>query len=176
LYFFAEQLDHYWTYYTVHHWVVKARKRTLKEHGQFILGRTKQVVLFAGQGPWNNDALLRGTRELSQIIKEVDKSQPWAQMSFIYGEGIMPPETYQYFAKQTKVRQKLGLSALAVVIQDSSVSALIRRQQGEAYEQAHLDYAFFDNTEQAIAWLAQRHFAIADSVLQTFFANCSFIK
>lgn len=145
-------------------------------HGDYVVGRCNQVVLFAGKGPWNDETLYQGTKMLGEQISQVDMTQPWAQFSCLFGESLMPPSAFKLFAKQTKIRKERGLSALAIVIQDSDIKSTIKHQLTEAYTQADIEHAFFDDSSLALDWLKERQFVLDDKTLATFLHDCEFIR
>jgi hypothetical protein len=148
----------------------------LQEHGEYIVDRCGQIILFAGRGPWNDQTLRRGTQEMGSMIQAIDKNNPWAQLSYLTGESLMPPSTFNSFAKQTKIRKTLGLTGLAIVIQHSEISSTIRRQLGNAYQQADIAHAFLDSMAEGVTWLAERGFMLPADKLDVFCDRCSFIK
>jgi hypothetical protein len=147
----------------------------LQEHGDYVVDRYDQVILFAGRGPWNEQTLRKGTIETGQLIQALDKSRPWAQLSLVVGESLMPPSAYNTFLKQTMIRKSLGLSALAIVIQNSDISATIQRQFREAYQQAEIEYVFTTSITEGVDWLAQKGFELPANKLTAFCKRCSFI-
>lgn len=148
----------------------------MQEHGDYVVDRHDQLILFAGRGPWNEQALRKGTIETGQLIQALDKSRPWAQLSLVFGESLMPPSAYNTFLKQTIIRKALGLSALAIVIQNSDISATIKRQLGEAYQQAEIGHIFATDITEGVNWLAQKGFELPADKLTAFCKRCSFIQ
>ncbi|WP_051275325.1 hypothetical protein [Aestuariibacter salexigens] len=125
----------------------------MREHGQFLSTTCGQVITFAARGPWNDEAMKNGCRELAEVMKQVDMTNPWAQISCLAGEAIMPPSTFDIFLSQSKIRQKLGLQALAIVICDSDIKSTIKSQLQNCYTEAGTTHEFFDDLSSALAWL-----------------------
>ena len=148
----------------------------MKEHGHFIVSQAGQVILFAGEGPWNDDALCRGERDMGDIIRSMDKAKPWAQLSLLYGDSLMIPSAFERFITGTKERKTVGLSTLAIVIKDSEITSLIKSQLIEVYKQADISYAFFDCIEEALLWLRNQTFEIAEEEIHLFLSNCNFAR
>lgn len=111
--------------------------------------------MFAARGPWNDEAMTNGSKQLGRVIAQVDKSKPWAQISCLSGEAIMPPSTFEIFVEQSKLRRKAGMLALALVICDSDIIFTIKQQMSACYDQAGLNYAFFDDIASAADWLEE---------------------
>ena len=148
----------------------------MKEHGHFIVSQAGQLILFAGEGPWNDDASRRGDREMGEIIRSIDKTKPWAQLSFLYGDSLMIASVFKRFIKGTKERKALGLSALAIVIKDSEITSLIKNQLVDAYKQAEIEYAFFDCIEEALLWLRNQTFEVSEEEIHSFLSTCNFAR
>lgn len=147
----------------------------MREHGDYLVDRYNQLILFAGRGPWNDQALKRGTKETAALLQAIDRSAPWAQLSLIFGESLMTPSMLATFIKQTNIRKTLGLSALAIVITDSDVSTTIKRQLHQVYQQAGIEHAFLDSIEEGVSWLSQKGFNLPADKLNEFLSRCRFL-
>lgn len=132
----------------------------MKEHGEYAVGRCDQVILLRAHGPWNDETLKRGSHEFGLQIQKLSKGKPWAQLSCLYGESIMPPWTFKNFVYHTNIRKQLGLGALAVVILESDIEATIKQQLTQAYTELEISYAFFNNVEASTKWLNDQGFDI----------------
>jgi hypothetical protein len=152
------------------------RSDHVKEHGEYIVSQVRQLLLFAGEGPWNDDTLRRGAREMGDAIRAIDKTKPWAQLSLLYGDSLMIPSAFKKFVKGTKERKTLGLSVLAIVIKDSAITSLITCQLIEAYEQADIEHEFFDRIEDALLWLKNQTFEITEDEIASFLSTCNFAR
>lgn len=140
-----------------------------EEHGEYEVSRSKQTILFAGRGPWNDETLRRGTEVIGGIIKQLDFTMAWGGLSCLFGESLMPPSAYRAFEEQTHYRKKIGMTALAVVIQDSEITNTIQNQLSAAYQSAEIDYVFLPSVEQAMAWLLEKGIIFDNQEVLTFF-------
>lgn len=147
----------------------------LFEHGDYIVGNNQQILLFAGRGPWNDEAMLQGAKLMGQKIALFDQAKPWAQLSCLVGESLMPPSTFRTFIHHCKIRKERGLACLAIVILDSEVKNTIKQQLSEAYLKADIEHQFFSSIEQAVSWLGQNDFALDRPLLNTFYEQCDFL-
>lgn len=145
------------------------------DHGQFKAALFGQLITFAARGPWNDEAMKNGSREVGRAIEQVDKSQPWAQLSCLAGEAIMPPSTFDIFVKQSSIRRDAGLTALAVVICDSDIKNTIMHQLDNCYSQAGIDHAFFDDLESALHWLKTLGITSDIQQVRGFYQSVSFM-
>ncbi|MDP5029603.1 hypothetical protein [Paraglaciecola sp.] len=145
------------------------------EHGDYVVGINQQVLLFVGRGPWNDEALIDGAKKLGKEIQHLDLTLPWAQLSCLVGECLMPPSTFDGFVYHSKIRKEKGLACLAIVILESDISNTIKQQLGAAYRQAEIEHQFFNSIESAIEWLAQQHFQLDRPALTTFLNQCHFL-
>ncbi|MCC2617490.1 hypothetical protein LJ739_14650 [Aestuariibacter halophilus] len=124
------------------------------EHGEYLVDRFGQFVTFVARGPWNDPSLRRGSKRLGSVLKDVDQTQPWVQLSCLYGESLMPPDAFEVFVRETARRKSFGLTALAIVLKDTEYPKTIVRQLSAGYEQADIEHQFFDEIEPALDWLA----------------------
>lgn len=150
------------------------RSRPGTEHGRFEVASFKQVLTFSARGPWNDETLRRGSREMGEIINNLDLSKPWCQVSCLFGESLMQPSVFDYFVKQTAIRKKLGLSVLAIVILDSDISTTIKRQLTNAYGSANIDHEFFSDIDSALNLLNNAGFEVDFSSIKHFFTHNEF--
>jgi hypothetical protein len=146
-----------------------------KEHGDYIVGRSKQTIMFSARGPWNDETMLRGAKEMSENMGQLDMSKPWACLSCLYGESLMPPSTFKSFAKHTLIRKSMGLKGLAVVILDSDISNTIKNQLTPAYNAADVNFAFLSDINSAINWISGIDVDIDRQQVEHFFHRHSFI-
>lgn len=141
----------------------------MQEHGDYIVSRSQQVILFAGRGPWNDESLMHGTRQMAVNIGNLDKSRPWAQLSCLFGECLLPPSTFNMFVKQSKIRKEMGLQALAIVILDTDIMNTIKQQLTSAYQEVGIEHAFFTSIVEAIQWLEQQHIELDSQFITQFY-------
>jgi hypothetical protein len=146
----------------------------LLEHGEYYSARSHQVMLYAGRGPWNNEAVAQGARLMVKAMEGLDFNQPWAQLSCLFGEAMLPPAAYQNFLKHTLIRKQKGLSYLSLVIQDSDIEMTIKHQLSQAYNQADIEHEFFPTIEAGLNAIRSRGFMLNDNDLALFFANSIF--
>lgn len=147
-----------------------------KEHGDYVVGRSLQTILFAARGPWNDETMIRGSKEMAENMAKLDLSKPWGTISCLYGESLMPPSTYKSFAKHTLIRKSKGLKALAVVILDSDIAFTIESQLTPAYQNADIEFAFLPDINSAIDWLSGIDVRLDKQQAEQFFQLNSFIS
>lgn len=145
------------------------------EHGDYVVGRSQQTIMFSGRGPWNDETLMRGTKEMGASIEQLDFSKPWGCLSCLYGESLMPPSTFKAFAKQTIIRKSLGLKGLAVVILNSDIAHTIESQLTQAYQPAGVDFEFLKDVDSAIDWLCSRGIELDKVQAEHFFKSNAFV-
>ncbi|WP_124916929.1 hypothetical protein [Alteromonas flava] len=149
-------------------------KSTFQRHGEFVTRRSGQLLLFSGRGPWNDQTMRIGSRDMAGYIQQFDHKKPWAQISALYGESLMPPSTFDSFVKHTVIRKQIGLEALSVVIFDSDVALTIEAQLRQAYEVAELEPRFFTDIESAIDSLDPARYQHDLGYVQGFFRQHQF--
>ncbi|MFA3790134.1 hypothetical protein AB6T38_03365 [Aliiglaciecola sp. SL4] len=143
----------------------------LWEHGNYVVGKCRQVILYSGRGPWNDEALEKGIKNTGDATELVDKSRPWGQITCLYGESLFPPSTYEIFLEQNRIRKNNGITCIAVVILNSDISNTIKQQRSIGYEATGIDYAFFDSVDNSIPWLESKKIELDVTEIKTFFEN-----
>ncbi|MBU3002059.1 hypothetical protein [Paraglaciecola arctica] len=145
------------------------------EHGEYVVDRSRQTIMFSARGPWNDETMKRGAKEMGDYIAQLNLSKPWGTLSCLYGESLMPPSTYQSFLKHTLIRKSMGLKALAVVIRDSEIANTIKSQLVPAYEEADLKFAFLSDVNSACTWLSEVNVELDKQQVEQFFTKNAFI-
>jgi hypothetical protein len=148
----------------------------LQEHGEYVAGRSQQTIMFAARGPWNDETLVNGSKEMGQNIRQLNLSEPWGFISCLFGESLMPPSAYKLFVKQTLIRKSMGVRCLAVVIQDSDITNTIMSQLTQAYQHAGVNFAFLKDLNSAIAWLKENEIALNNQEVTHFFKQHLFVR
>ncbi|MEW9797123.1 hypothetical protein [Alteromonas sp. CYL-A6] len=154
---------------------MQAEIEVVIEHGKSTCSLLGQVIAFAARGPWNDEAMKNGSKVVGRLILEVDKTQPWGQISCLAGEAIMPPSTFDIFVKQSSLRREAGLTALALVICDSDIITTIRQQLSDCYTRAGINHAFFDDITSAARWLSEQGIAVDMEPVRAFYASVPFL-
>lgn len=147
-----------------------------QEHGDYVVSRSQQTIMFSARGPWNDETMKRGAKEMGQNIGQLDLSKPWGCLSCLYGESLMPPSTFKSFEKHTKIRKSMGLTGLAVVIRDSDIANTIKSQLTDAYQSAEVDFIFLSDLNSAITWLSNIGVSIDKQQAIQFFQLHSFMR
>jgi hypothetical protein len=150
--------------------------KKLQEHGKYVVGRSQQTIIFAARGPWNDETLLRGSKEVGQNIKHLNLLMPWGFISCLFGESLLTPSAYEIFLKHSIIRKSMGMRCLAVVIQDSDITNTIMNQLTQAYLHAGLDYAFLANLNTAIAFLKEHEINLDEQQVTHFFQQHMFVR
>lgn len=144
------------------------------EHGDSIVSASKQVLLYAGRGPWNDEALLRSHQTTLDEISQFPNQDNWAQLSCLFGECLMPPSAFDIFVDYCRLRKRKGLKCTAIAIQDSEIVSTIKQQLLQAYQITNIEYEFFESVAQAQEWLGAKGFFIDTTQLNKFLKGCSF--
>lgn len=143
-------------------------------HGEFETETIGQLLLFSARGPWNDETMRNGVVKMSKLISTLGTQPPWAQLSCLYGESLMPPSTFDIFIKQTIIRKQRGLSFLAIVLKDTDIGLTIRSQLSHCYDAAGVEYAFVDTVEEAIECLTLKGYHFDSTNVTQFFKQHDF--
>lgn len=149
---------------------MKDRKR-LPQHGSYAAGKSQQVVTFSARGPWNEETMRQGSKALGAVIRQLDLTKPWAQISCMYGESLMPPAAFEMFVQQSAIRKSAGLEALAIVMKDCETPHTTRAQLAEGYSRTRINHQFFDSVKDAIVWTQNLSFTFDENEVYSFFKN-----
>ena len=148
----------------------------LNPHGEFESALNQQLLQFSGRGPWNDVTMRNGTVKMGRHIASITDGKPWAQLSCLYGESLMPPSIFDIFVKQTHKRKEKGLSFLAVVVLDTDIERTTKQQIQQCYEVAGVNFAFYRSLSEALDNIKQRGFAFNRNEAEHFFERFNFSR
>ena len=144
------------------------------EHGESQLFYNEQVLLYAGRGPWNEEAMLPSLQKTIEHLNQFPQQRPWAQLSCLFGESLMSPSVFNVFVDYCHLRKKNGLVFTAISIQDSEIKNTIKQQLTSAYRLTNIDFEFFDSISDAQKCLQEKGFYIDNDELHSFLKACKF--
>ncbi|MFT4810742.1 MAG: hypothetical protein ACJAWT_001265 [Glaciecola sp.] len=150
--------------------------KKLQEHGEYVAGCSRQTIMFAARGPWNDETLVRGSQEMGQNINQLNMSKPWGFISCLFGESLMTPSAYKLFLKHTVIRKSKGMRCLAVIIEDSDIANTIMSQLTLAYQYAGVDFAFLTDIGSAITWIEHHEIELDEQQVTDFFRDNRFVQ
>ncbi|MDM7859598.1 hypothetical protein QTP81_03125 [Alteromonas sp. ASW11-36] len=110
------------------------------------------ALIIEGTGPANIEAV-QIYQERAQRFRDMLKEAPWASLVLLRGEPLLPPEAKRMLIEIIRYASTQNLVATGVVLQDLPHVKTIRHFWTSIYDETTLPYQFFDNEEQARAWL-----------------------
>lgn len=123
-----------------------------KKHGSLNVAIDGRLIVLDGEGPWNAESLHLTDDSIMQNLRAMYGS-PWGVLAFFRGEAVYVPEAFALLRKQIKKEVSLGRVATAVVFENVQSPLLSKHQFTSVYEVAGHEVAFFDNGDDAKAWL-----------------------
>ncbi|GGA70090.1 hypothetical protein GCM10011369_09720 [Neiella marina] len=122
-------------------------------HGHYKIHVESNVLHIDGKGPFNKELVTEYTEALETCVAELESQGAWYQLVVLYQLCLMTPDSESVFVKSLKERKSRGLMACAVVLSNPQGQSLITEQFGKAYLASGVEHQFFNDVEQAMAWL-----------------------
>lgn len=125
----------------------------MRAHGVYTVEKQGGVLFVDGRGPWNEETAYAYRQDLINAADSMGES-PWAILVVMHGLCLLTPDTETEFIKLTRHRMSLGMTSTALVMSDVEGRRMTEDQFSRIYAEAGLsDFAFFDSTDDAYAWL-----------------------
>ncbi|MFT6899641.1 MAG: hypothetical protein ACJA13_004082 [Paraglaciecola sp.] len=129
--------------------------RNFPAHGNLNIYIDEGLLVINGRGPANTEMVLRYQREVHSYRQKLCAS-PWASLTILTGEPLLPPEATGMMVEAIKSGQALNLVATAVVMQDVQYKSMSQQFWRGIYEQTTLPFQFFDSQYEARLWLQEQ--------------------
>ena len=123
-----------------------------KKHGSLSVAIDGRLIVLKCEGPWNAESLHLSDDKIMQNLRAMYGS-PWGVLAIFRGEAVYVPEAFALLRKQIKKEITLGRVATAVVFEDVKSPLLSRHQFTSIYEMQGHEVAFFEDADEAKAWL-----------------------
>lgn len=123
-------------------------------HGSFKFARDNRVLVIEGHGPWNQSALEACTEAARPHLENLLDGQPWAVLLMLHGQLFYTPEASENLFELLVHDCQIGRIASALVV-DAQVSDVERWHLEQIYSAAGARCEFFEDCQQAQAWLAK---------------------
>tara|TARA_Y100001951_G_C11273289_1_gene260188 strand:+ start:1023 stop:1433 length:411 start_codon:yes stop_codon:yes gene_type:complete len=114
--------------------------------------REGRLLIIEGRGPWNLEALKHSESRAQEILKKL-AGKPWGVIATIYGEPIHVPEAEQRLIDLVKQDISNGRVASALIVKECDTPNFAKSHIGSIYEKAGCNVGYFDNFEEAKAWV-----------------------
>lgn len=129
----------------------------LIKHGSYVLEISGNILLVEATGPWDDIAIREYTQDNKAVVKQMAGNE-WGCLAVFTGNAIMPPDAEQDLIATTAWRVKHGLAAVALVVTETFIPALVKSQFTRIYTSAKVKFAFFNSKQSALEWLLQQGF------------------
>lgn len=127
-------------------------KRDFPIHGDIQLSVNDGLLIIEGSGPANLEAVLCYQRE-AQRYRDKLNPHPWGSLVLLRGEPLLPPEAKSLLVTTIQFACTQSLVATAVVFMDVKHASTVRFFWDSVYAETELLHAFFENENDARAWL-----------------------
>ena len=123
-------------------------------HGEFIVSYQDNIIEVEATGPFNLKAVKRYEEDVVEAVTHIHS--PWGQIVFMHQNCLYTPEAEKEMHKFSKLRKRLGLSAIVLVFIDHQAMFLIKDKISEFYLQHDIPCEFFTQKVEASEWLSQQ--------------------
>jgi hypothetical protein len=127
-------------------------KNKYPAHGEMQLSIEGQLLIVKGTGPANIEMVQEYQRQVTQFREQI-MHLPWASLVLLSGTPLVSPVAKEVFVQTIRQANKMHLRATAVVFIDIEFAELSQSFWQEIFQQAEVDYHFFETEEGAREWL-----------------------
>lgn len=121
-------------------------------HGTLKFWVEGNILMLQGEGPWNKEFVLIAD-EGALESKEALHGKPWAVYAEFTGLPICVPDAKEELVEQIKIDIEKGRIATAVLLKDCQQPEFCQEYLSQLYQECGDNFCFFDNKQQAMAWL-----------------------
>jgi hypothetical protein len=124
-------------------------------HGKLQLSLEGQLLIIKGTGPANVEMVQEYQRQVIGLRTQIMHS-PWASLVLLSGTPLVSPEARVLFVQIIKQAKSMHLSATALVFVNIEFAGMAQQFWQEIYQEAGVNYDFFETEEEARDWLKSR--------------------
>lgn len=121
-------------------------------HGRISFSVEERILYIHGEGPVNNE-FFEHYKSHVQPFREQLENKPWASVIRLSGVPLFPPQGRQHILEIICTAKNQNLAATAVVIDSKEYRQSVKQFWHSIYTESVITHQFFDNTEDAVAWL-----------------------
>ena len=111
-----------------------------------------RVMIITATGPWNPE-LIASYRETAAPLMRQLAGAPWGTLLVLYGQAVLGPDTLEALAASIRETRTLGRTATAIHLDDVVAPEVVRENFADLYSRSHIPFRFFDDLQDARAWL-----------------------
>lgn len=124
-------------------------KELFRPHGASEINIDGNIICIEAEGPWNAEFFNMFHQELMVAAKDLDINN-FATLLLPVGEALGVQEGFEShmaFVERSNTR------GLAICLKHSTIPTLSKQMCQKMYDQIDVNYRFFDEPEEAKAWL-----------------------
>ncbi|MBE1300629.1 MAG: hypothetical protein GJ680_12090 [Alteromonadaceae bacterium] len=125
---------------------------TFGNHGSYEAHLEGRILVFKARGPWNLESMDAAASSFVKLSQQLHGA-PWGLVGSFYGEPVHVPEAASRLIEVVKEEKKTGRVATGIVLTHCDIPLLGRQHLTDIYTSAGETFDFFDNQDQAIAWV-----------------------
>lgn len=124
--------------------------KIFKPHGSSVIKIDGNIMCIEAEGPWNAEFFQMFHKEMTKAAYEHLDINNYGTLLLPLGEALGVLEGFQ---EHIAFVERSNTKGLAICLKNSAVPELSRRMCKKMYDQIDVNYQFFDEVEDAKAWL-----------------------
>lgn len=125
--------------------------------GQYRIAATGNIVAVCAEGIAGESAIACYSRDMEATAALLDGKQ-WAFLGVLHGSAVLTGDGEAALQKSVEWRAARGMALGALVIGDTTVSALVKSQFTRIYRNAGVPLEVFADEDSALNWLSSQGF------------------
>ena len=112
-----------------------------------------RVLIITASGPWNPELIESYREEAAPQIAQL-AGAPWGTLLVLYGQAVLAPDTRASLARSIRETRTVGRTVTAIHMEKDVVAPeVVRDSFADLYEETGVPHRFFDDLEEARAWV-----------------------
>lgn len=122
-------------------------------HGDHTIGVRNNVMEISALGPFNIQEVKRFGDNVDSFFPSL--TPPWAELVIFESPGLFTPDAMEALTGILPAFLKAGLSAVAIVVKDSTSYPLVKHTFDALYKGSGLIWEYHRSSEKAWDWLLE---------------------
>lgn len=122
-------------------------------HGDHSIGIRNNVMEISALGPFNIQEVERFGKNVDSFFPSL--TPPWSELIIFESPGLFTPDAMEALTNILPAFLEAGLSAVAIVVKDSSSFSLVASTFDKLYKDSGLKWEYHRTSEDAWDWLLE---------------------
>ncbi|NVK54391.1 MAG: hypothetical protein HWE26_02145 [Alteromonadaceae bacterium] len=138
-----------------------------RQHGEFSLIMSEELVLVNAEGPWNKECIEHFGLVYAKTVYSSGHHR-WADIVYLRGESLLVPDAESDLKIRIERAISAGLAKVFIITEKSTVVTAAKMQLQRIYTGFDVELVFVDSVEAAISAARNAGFQVDEQSASTF--------